>query len=307
MEDDVVPFLAGKTAVIEAELECYRGQIASSAEFDACFENCFYIVKIIDVEVFAVQGLSGCIYQSLASLVPGMFVHGSPEVMFAPFVRLCSRLRANGWISEGLNDRVPLQFLTLVLPLRSTNIDVDLLEEELVVQCGLIKERLASELRGFLSLLVTMGDSFLHLQNASQLTLFTLWDRWLRICMFADESFFSGIKCVRSVTILMTVWFVLLDKFWREWTISLWLMVRSRKVMWGGGEDWFSICKAWLCNLDWNELIVSNDEKAPCREIGASWTKMMDSFVDVSRRTVPATTSWVSDLEVFRKLWTLRQ
>ena len=65
--------------VLEAELVCYRGPFANAAEFDAYCRNCLYVLKIIKVEVFSVQGLSGCIYRSLLSLVPRMFIRDSPE------------------------------------------------------------------------------------------------------------------------------------------------------------------------------------------------------------------------------------
>ena len=94
MEDDVV-LDPGKAAVSEAELGCYRGRFARSAELNACVESCFYFLKIIGVQVFAVQGLSGSIYPCLASLMPRVFVHGSPEMMVAPFMPLFSRLHAN--------------------------------------------------------------------------------------------------------------------------------------------------------------------------------------------------------------------
>ena len=51
----------GKTAVLEAELECYRDRFASSAEFVAFVGNNLYFTVIIEAEVFVVQGRSVCI------------------------------------------------------------------------------------------------------------------------------------------------------------------------------------------------------------------------------------------------------
>ena len=111
MEDDVM-LDPGKAAVSEAELGCYRGRFARSAELYASVESCFYFPKIIGVQVFAVQGLSGSIYPSLASLMPRVFVHGSPEMMVARFMRLFSRLHAKAWmISAELEERILVWFL----------------------------------------------------------------------------------------------------------------------------------------------------------------------------------------------------
>ena len=41
MEDDVVPD-PGNTAVLETELECDRGRLASSSDFVVCVRNCLY-------------------------------------------------------------------------------------------------------------------------------------------------------------------------------------------------------------------------------------------------------------------------
>ena len=108
MEDHLVPDL-GKTAMIEAEPQCYCGRFDSSAAFDACVGNC--LLKICGVEVFAVQRLRCWIYCSLASLVTRMFVRGFPDVLNAPFVRLCSLLRANCWISSELEEGMSVQVL----------------------------------------------------------------------------------------------------------------------------------------------------------------------------------------------------
>ena len=54
--------------------------------------------------MFAVKGLSVYINRSLALLVPRMFLCGSPWLFFAPFVCLCSRFGANGWVSAELEE-----------------------------------------------------------------------------------------------------------------------------------------------------------------------------------------------------------
>ena len=173
MENDVIPD-PGTTAVLEAELECYRGWFASSAEFDACARKCLYFLWIIGVELFAVKGMSDYINRSLALLVPRMFLCGSPWLLFASLVCLCSRLSANGWISAELEERVPLQFLTSILTLRANDVDNDLLEMKGVVWLWLTREGLSAELTVFLKLPVTTEDSFTPFQNVSQLALVTL-------------------------------------------------------------------------------------------------------------------------------------
>ena len=122
MDAGVVPD-PGKSAVLEVALECYRGRFASLAEIEACIANCLFFLKI-----FAVQRLSGCIYRSFTSMVPQVFVRGSPEVLVAPIVRLCSLIRVNGWISAELKERAPVQLKTLVLEWQSIDVDIHSLE-----------------------------------------------------------------------------------------------------------------------------------------------------------------------------------
>ena len=79
----------------------------------------------------------------------------------------------------------------------------------------------------------------------------------------------SGIKCVRSTSISMTVWFVLLDKFWYEWAVSLWLIVWGRGLMWGltngslivmpGDVIWARV--SWLLEMRRGPLVL----KSGCR------------------------------------------
>ena len=185
----------GKTAVLEVELECCCGLFASSADFDVSVVHCLSFLKIIGAEVFAVQGLSGCTYRSFASLVPRVFVRGSPEVLTAPLEPLRSRLRANGWISADLAESGPVQFLTFVFSWRATDLDVESREVENILRLWLIKERLPCELKVFFSLLITMADSFTAVRNASQLSIFKLGDRRQRNTLLAVQSCFWNQEC----------------------------------------------------------------------------------------------------------------
>ena len=225
MEDYVMPD-PGKTAVFEVELEYYRAWFASFAEFDACVGNGFLFLKIIGVEVLAVQGLSSCIDRSFESLVPRMFVRGSPKVFVAPPVRSCSHFRTNGWISAESEEIVPLQFLIFNFARRGNDVDINLLEMECMVRPWLTRDGLLVELSVLMNLLFTTY------QNASQLPFVTLGADRSRKYLFADQSFLRiQVWCGRSMTILMAVWLVLLDKSWHEWAISMLLIVWSREVL----------------------------------------------------------------------------
>ena len=89
-----------------------------------------------------------------------------------------------------------MQLLNLVLARRATDVGKDVLEIEVVVRLWLIREVFNSELRVSLSLLFTMGDSFTHFPNGSQLSLFTLLDRRLRHCLFAAQGFYRSQACL---------------------------------------------------------------------------------------------------------------
>ena len=85
-----------------------------------------------------------------------------------------------------------VHFLAFIIVWRSTVVDLNLPGLEGVVRLWLTKKGFLVELKIFLSVLFTMGDSVTPYQNASQMAPVILGDRRLRNYSFAAGSFFPN-------------------------------------------------------------------------------------------------------------------